>query len=190
MIPKKARQRHPDDPVVATFMLPYAQWQAFKTVVESQGETVSATLLAFIEGYLAAMQSPQGAAAVIESRIDDLLAQKLENWQGEAIRDSEVIAHHQRLAQLETQMAQVEIHVETLKRRSEARLIDIDVHPVETGPHPATALSEIELCRQFGINSHSLAHNADLRRLSIPEYLHELTGWYYHQGDYHPPERF
>lgn len=182
MIPKKARQRHPDDPVVATFMLPYAQWQAFKAVVESQGDTVSATLLAFIEGYLAAMQSPQGAAAVIDARIDDLLARQLEPWQGEAINQ------HQRLAQLETQMAQVEIHVETLKRRSEARLIDIDVEPVETGSHATTALSEIQLCRQFGINPHSLAHNANLRRLSIPEYLHELTGWYYHAGDYHPPE--
>lgn len=162
-------------------MLPYAQWQAFKTIVESQGETVSATLLAFIEGYLAAMQSPAGAAAVIDQRIDDLLDRKLEPWQGEAM------TQHQRLAQLETQMAQIEIHVETLKRRSEARLIDIDVEAVETGPHPTTALSEIQLCRQFGINPHSLAHNADLRRLSIPEYLHELTGWHYHEGDYHPP---
>ncbi|MEA5418855.1 hypothetical protein VB712_06415 [Spirulina sp. CCNP1310] len=184
MIPKKARQRHPDDPVVATFMLPYAQWQAFKTIVESQGETVSATLLAFIEGYLAAMQSPQGAAAVIDARIDDLLARKLEPWQEEAI------AHYQRLAQIETQMAQVEIHVETLKRRSEARLIDIEVEPVETTHHHTTPLSEIELCRQFGINPYSLGHNADLRRLSIPEYLHELTGWYYHAGHYHPPEGF
>ncbi|WP_139276698.1 hypothetical protein [Spirulina major] len=184
MTPKKARQRHPEDPVVATFMIPYAAWQEFKTRVEAQGETVSGTLLAFIQGYLAAVRSPQGAAEVVNARVDAVIDHKMMPWQQQAI------ATHHRLARIEAKMDVVEIHVETLKRHNDARWIDVDSYPTHDDPRSATvpsSLSEIELCRRFGINPYNLDHNASLRRLSIPEYLHELTGWHYHNGHYLPP---
>lgn len=53
MMPKKARQRQPDESVLATFMIPYEKWQDFQKTARAEGTTASATLVAFIEAYLA-----------------------------------------------------------------------------------------------------------------------------------------
>jgi hypothetical protein len=52
-MPKKARKREPDEPVLATFMIAYEKWQQFQKVARAEGTTASATLVAFIESYLA-----------------------------------------------------------------------------------------------------------------------------------------
>lgn len=168
-------------------MIPYATWHEFKATIEAQGDTVSGTLLAFIQGYLAAAQSPDSAAAVVNARVDAVIDAKVMPWHEQAI------ATHHRLARIEEKMDVVEIHVETLKRHNDARWVDVESYSVEDhshDPHSTSvppSLSEIDLCRRFGINPYSLDHNASLRRLSIPEYLHELTGWHYHDGQYISP---
>lgn len=53
MIPKQVRQRQPDELVLATFRIPYQKWEKFQEAASASGTTASATLLAFIEDYLA-----------------------------------------------------------------------------------------------------------------------------------------
>ncbi len=53
MIPKQARKRQPDELVLATFRIPYQKWEKFQEAASASGTTASATLLAFIEDYLA-----------------------------------------------------------------------------------------------------------------------------------------
>lgn len=53
MIPKQAKTRDPNELVLATFRIPYQKWEKFQQAASAAGTTASATLLAFIEGYLA-----------------------------------------------------------------------------------------------------------------------------------------
>ncbi len=53
MIPKQVKKRHPDELVLATFRIPYEKWEKFQEAASASGTTASATLLAFIEDYLA-----------------------------------------------------------------------------------------------------------------------------------------
>lgn len=53
MIPKQVKKRHPDELVLATFRIPYQKWEQFQEAASASGTTASATLLAFIEDYLA-----------------------------------------------------------------------------------------------------------------------------------------
>ncbi len=53
MIPKQVRKRQPDELVLATFRIPYQKWEKFQEAASASGTTASATLLAFIEDYLA-----------------------------------------------------------------------------------------------------------------------------------------
>jgi hypothetical protein len=53
MIPKQLRKRQPDELVLATFRIPYEKWEKFQEAASASGTTASATLLAFIEDYLA-----------------------------------------------------------------------------------------------------------------------------------------
>lgn len=53
MIPKQAKRRDPNELVLATFRIPYEKWEKFQQAASAAGTTASATLLAFIEGYLA-----------------------------------------------------------------------------------------------------------------------------------------
>ncbi|HEY9613695.1 hypothetical protein [Allocoleopsis sp.] len=59
MMPKQARQRKPDEMVLATFMIPYKKWQDFQKAAREEGITASAALVTFIESYLAGNQSSQ-----------------------------------------------------------------------------------------------------------------------------------
>lgn len=59
MMPKQARQRKPDELVLATFMIPYKKWQDFQKAAREEGTTASAALVAFIESYLAGNQPSQ-----------------------------------------------------------------------------------------------------------------------------------
>lgn len=53
MIPNQVRKRQPDELVLATFRIPYQKWEKFQEAASASGTTASATLLAFIEDYLA-----------------------------------------------------------------------------------------------------------------------------------------
>jgi hypothetical protein len=53
MFPKQAKKRDPNELVLATFRIPYEKWEKFQQAASAAGTTASATLLAFIEGYLA-----------------------------------------------------------------------------------------------------------------------------------------
>lgn len=51
-MPRRNQNRKSDDPVWATFKIPYEKWQHFKAVAKAEGNTASATLVDLIEGYL------------------------------------------------------------------------------------------------------------------------------------------
>lgn len=57
MMPRKARKRPPDEPVLATFMISHEKWQDFQKAAKAKGTTASATIVAFIDGYLGGDQS-------------------------------------------------------------------------------------------------------------------------------------
>lgn len=57
MMPRKARKRQPDEPVLATFMISHEKWLDFQKAAKAGGTTASATIVAFIDSYLAGEQS-------------------------------------------------------------------------------------------------------------------------------------
>lgn len=46
-------------------------------------------------------------------------------------------------------------------------------------------ITEQALCRRFGLKPSRIIRNAKLRGLSSPEYLYQVTGWFYHNGKYY-----
>jgi methyl-accepting chemotaxis protein len=80
MMPKQARQRKPDELVLATFMIPYKKWQDFQKAAREEGTTASAALAAFIESYLAGNRSSQPELTepeFLEPELDTQLATAL-----------------------------------------------------------------------------------------------------------------
>lgn len=76
-MPKQARQRKPDELVLATFMIPYQKWQDFQKAAREEGTTASAALAAFIESYLAANHSSQPEVTEPELTESELTEPKL-----------------------------------------------------------------------------------------------------------------
>jgi hypothetical protein len=72
MIPKQLKKRHPDELVLATFRIPYQKWEKFQEAASASGTTASATLLAFIEDYLARFNAGNQPALLdsVESSLD------------------------------------------------------------------------------------------------------------------------
>ncbi|MGB0563923.1 MAG: hypothetical protein ACPGVO_19310 [Spirulinaceae cyanobacterium] len=240
MIRKKARLRRPEEPVVATFMVAYDKWQAFKTVLEAEGTTISAALVAFIDGYLAAMQSPDLTSQEINQRLQYLLRHKTDHW------EQQVATLRHRVLRTEAGLEQLNFAIELLQRERAARPVELEVMPVtpsdappfdltsidpstsdpapldpndvlpneiqihETRHHPHSAsnaeaagftvepsaapatfapagLNLAALCRAFGIKPQNLDRQANLRGMTLENYLYLLTGWSYRQGRYYPP---
>lgn len=214
VIRKKARPRNPEEPVVATFMIAYDKWQAFKTVLEAEGTTISAALVAFVEGYLAATRSPNLSNEEINQRLQQLLRHKTDHW------EQQVTTLQHRVLKTEAGIADLHFTVEQLHRARSARLVEQDtVEPLaepifeplrdphdviveielkreETGepksepePEPLQpdGLTQASLCRAFGIKPETLIRNANLREMTLENYLYHLTGWSYRQGRYYPP---
>jgi hypothetical protein len=79
MMPKKAKQRQPDEPVLATFMISYEKWQDFQKAARAEGTTASATLVAFIESYLAGEQLSEPEVEIqLEARLNESLDARIE----------------------------------------------------------------------------------------------------------------
>jgi hypothetical protein len=204
---KSARARHPEEPVVATFMIPYAKWQAFKTVLEAEGSTISATLVAFIEGYLAAQRSPHESSQEINTRLHQILRYKVAHW------EQQIATLQHRLLRTEASIEDLNFLLDRVQREQRARPVAVetldgeeaegevllgqaDVTAVQwsdeladlTDGQPERAgLTLVSLCRAFGLNPNSLVSNANLRGVSLEDYLYQLTGWSYRQGRYYPP---
>lgn len=216
MIRKKARPRNPEEPVVATFMIAYNKWQAFKTVLEAEGTTISAALVAFVEGYLAAVRSPHLSNQEINQRLQHLLRHKTDHW------EQQVTTLQHRVLKTEAGIADLHFSVEQLQRARSARpveqdafeplteptlepprdphevIVDIELEPEQIGePQPKSepepeplqpdGLTQASLCRAFGIKPETLIRNASLRGMTLENYLYHLTGWSYRQGRYYPP---
>ncbi|NEO85174.1 MAG: hypothetical protein F6J87_13135 [Spirulina sp. SIO3F2] len=200
MIRKKARPRNPEEPVVATFMIAYDKWQAFKTVLEAEGTTISAALVAFVEGYLAAVRSPNLSSQEINSRLQLLLRHKTDHW------EQQVTTLQHRVLKTEANVADLNFSVEQLQRERSARPVEIDANVTPVDPHDVIVdidleetndpkhdalqpdgLTQASLCRAFGIKPQSLIRNANLRGMTLENYLYHLTGWSYRQGRYYPP---
>lgn len=208
---KSARARHPEEPVVATFMIPYAQWQAFKTVLEAEGSTISATLVAFIEGYLAAQRSPHESSQEINTRLNQILRYKVAHW------EQQIATLQHRLLRTEASIEDLNFLLDRVQREQRARPVALEMvsqlgeeeeEDGEALPGKADAtkvqwseeladltdgqperagLTLVSLCRAFGLNPNSLVSNANLRGVSLEDYLYQLTGWSYRQGRYYPP---
>ncbi len=67
MIPKQVRKRQPDELVLATFRIPYQKWEKFQEAASASGTTASATLLAFIEDYLARFNAATHQPELLDS---------------------------------------------------------------------------------------------------------------------------
>lgn len=79
MMPKKAKQRQPDEPVLATFMISYEKWQDFQKAARAEGTTASATLVAFIESYLAEERlSASEVEITLEAQLNESLDARIE----------------------------------------------------------------------------------------------------------------
>lgn len=50
-------------------------------------------------------------------------------------------------------------------------------------------ITEQALCQRFGLKPSRIVRNAKLRGLSSPEYLYQVTGWFYHNGKYYASVR-
>jgi hypothetical protein len=108
-MPKKARVRSADEPVQATFKIAYDRWQQFQQRAKGEGTTASATLLAFVERYLAdspiesASQSPvleASIAAYIQEMVNQQTAQKTADLEAKLSQmQAEIAALESRLRQ-------------------------------------------------------------------------------------------
>lgn len=203
-------------------MIAYNQWQAFKTVLENEGKTISATLVAFIEGYLAAVRSPELSSQEINTRLQHLLRHKTDHW------EQKVLTLQHRVLRTEAGLEQLNFAVELLQRERAARPVELEVMEVtpevrpldphtvipetervdQTSRHPGSVadvraadvtnvpapedfapegLTLINLCRAFDIKPQNLDRHANLRGMTLENYLYLLTGWSYRQGRYYPP---
>lgn len=224
---KKARPRNPEEPVVATFMIAYEKWQAFKTVIEAEGTTVSTTLVAFIEGYLDATRSPHLSSQEINTRLQNLLSHKTAYW------EQQMTTLQHRVLKTEASVENLDFLIENLQREKAARLVELDESltepelepnpvseseaiaieaaitleldetpttdsptpespesepfPPYEAPQPPDGLTQMGLCRAFGLRPDNLARLANQRGTTLEHYLYLLTGWSYRQGRYYPP---
>ncbi|MFW6358618.1 MAG: hypothetical protein ACOC0N_05305 [Chroococcales cyanobacterium] len=216
-MPKKARKRQPDEPVLATFMIPYEKWQEFQRLARNQGTTASATLVAFVESYLVGENDKSVEAEVAaeneaidlererqwKAEIEEQLKAKIEQDLKAYIDDA--IAFHTRqlteeLTALQTLVSQLMQRLETAedlvtqekpKTLYPSDIIDVEVVGIdvlEEESDNGIGLTQKALCEEFGINPTSIIRNAKVRGLSSSDYLHQLTGWNYYNGKYYPPD--
>lgn len=211
---KKARPRNPEEPVVATFMIAYEKWQAFKTVIEAEGSNLSTTLVAFIEGYLEATRSPHQSSQEINTRLQNLLSHKTAYW------EQQVTTLQHRVLKAEASLESLDFLIENLQREKAARPVELEDPVTELGDPTAESeevitieldetpppqlpdlelssvykareepdgLTQIALCRAFGIRPDNLARLANQRGTTLEHYIYLLTGWSYRQGRYYPP---
>ena len=245
MIPKQAKKRAPNELVLATFRIPYEKWEKFQEAASAAGTTASATLLAFIEGYLAEAEtgskpttpnppeSPEPSdvlepnssnrdselepSAVSRSAVSPFNPHSTAEikQQVEAIVELKMTEFEPTIQGIQTQvntlskrLEQVEEKVEQLSQRKTGKgseFIDVQAVSVDSDlnrddlnndealdddydPDNLGGLSQLGLCMEFGINPNNLNRHAIRRGLSTAEYLHQLTGWVYRNGQYYPPE--
>lgn len=109
-MPRRNQNRKSDDPVWATFKIPYEKWQHFKAVAKAEGNTASATLVDLIEGYLTSESinnSKSESSAEIEdhakSHHDSLAEAFKQTFLNSDARISEIV--NQKIAILEQSFA-------------------------------------------------------------------------------------
>lgn len=266
-MPRRNKDRKSDDPVWATFKIPYDKWQHFKAVAKAEGNTASATLVDLIEGYLTSESKSEveeittsdhkslaealkqtfldldhkiaGSQAIFSDHDDHLseilnqkisileqsLTERLEKILTDRLRkivsqsfssldqelNQELKGFLDKIDQLEKQLQSLQKQVGNPKLDLEnsqyytsssvnysvnvsknTKLIDIEAIAIEKFAVQESkddmGLTQQLLCEQFGINSTQVARNADLRNLSTPEYLYQVTGWVYQNGKYYPPQ--
>jgi hypothetical protein len=212
------RSRQPGDAVFATFKIPYEKWQHFQQVAQMEGKTASATLVAFIERYLSKEETPESTPAqssppseppssqqlqkaleeILEARLQQAVAPKMISLEEKLDRLEIVLRKFdERLGRVETVVSQWKS-----QQYQPPNLVDVEAVAVQgdysTKSSPSQektsekekdlGVAERALCEQFGLNPETLLRHAKMRGLSASEYLHQVTGWVYRNGQYYPSD--
>ena len=157
MIPNQAKKRQPNELVLATFRITYDKWEKFQAAANAAGTTASASLLAFIEDYLA--KSPAGtqahpsdspSATEVPTRLDGQFSDPAESkfvtalnsdLQAEIEQKIQEIVHlningiETKVSRLSKRLEQVEQNVSKLKgvkQKKATELIDINAMPIDS----------------------------------------------------------
>jgi len=131
MISNQAKKRQPNDLVLATFRIPYEKWEKFQQAATAAGTTASATLLAFIEGYLAEGQTRTDAEITqkSESKLESNVETKAKT--ASEVKPPEVSQLNSQLkAEIEQQIAEIE-DLETKELESQVSRINQRLDRVE-----------------------------------------------------------
>jgi hypothetical protein len=132
-MPKKARVRSADEPVQATFKIAYDRWQQFQQRAKGEGTTASATLVAFVERYLAdspieSASQPPALEAAIAAYIQEMVNQQTA----------------QKTADLEAQLGQMQAEIAALEYRLRQELDRLD-RPVNVRSPDADEPSAVDV---------------------------------------------
>ncbi len=142
-MPKQARVRSADEPVQATFKIAYDRWQQFQQRARGEGTTASATLVAFVERYLADFPIDSASEPLrLEPEIEAYIQEIVNQQTAQKTADLEA-----KLAKMQAEIAALEHHLhQEIDRLNRPGEVQSSVRePEEAKPSEVDVLEEIEL---------------------------------------------